>query len=401
MNTDRVKGFPAFPAGKRMNRRALSWWGQAWVQALEDTSLDLEQLRRGRKFATAGQVDTITVSPGRIAATVYDADDGPYATRVTLDELSDVEWERFLDQVAGRAGHIAALLDRDMPRDLVSAADDAGVRLLPGIGDLEPECDCAGWELPCKHAAALCYQVAWLMDADPFVLLLLRGRAESELLDELRSRNIAHAEPEVRVPGTPAAEAYAATPAALPAPPSTVDGSLAVPPFAAAPGVDPDGLRLLVSDAASRARALLAAGSLEPLDVRADAVRLAASDGDPVLRARLRPAVGEDFDVAVLAWRNGGAAGLSTWDTPWTPDGVERARAAAALADALSEVDSPPEFSRSDNWWTAGDVQLRYGRDRRWYPYRRADQGWLPAGSPDAEAGAVLADLIADSGDLS
>jgi uncharacterized Zn finger protein len=83
--------------------------------------------------------------------------------------------------LAGRSG-------RDMPHDLVEAAAAADVPLLPGIGDLQPECDREGWELPCRHAAALCFQAAWLLDADPFVLLLSRGLGEEELTGELRRR---------------------------------------------------------------------------------------------------------------------------------------------------------------------------------------------------------------------
>ena len=57
-----------------------------------------------------------------------------------------------------------------MPQELVTTADDAGVRLLPGYGDLEPSCDCPSWDHPCRHAAALSYQASWLLDRDPFVL---------------------------------------------------------------------------------------------------------------------------------------------------------------------------------------------------------------------------------------
>ena len=81
----------------------------------------------------------------------------------------------FLDMAVDRAGHIAALLDREMPPHLVEDAAAAGVELLPGIGDLEPECDCGAWD-HCRHTAALCYQLARLLDQDPFVLLLMRGR---------------------------------------------------------------------------------------------------------------------------------------------------------------------------------------------------------------------------------
>ncbi|WP_411577350.1 SWIM zinc finger family protein [Streptomyces sp. HUAS TT20] len=58
--------------------------------------------------------------------------------------------------MAARAGHIAALLDGDMPTELVKDALKAGVRPLPSANDLEPSCSCPGWGYPCKHAAALC-----------------------------------------------------------------------------------------------------------------------------------------------------------------------------------------------------------------------------------------------------
>lgn len=234
-------GFPAFPATRRKpGRFARTWWGNAWLQAMEDTSLDLAQLKRGRSFAYAGLVGPITISAGRIAAQVTNDDGQVHHTVVLVDRLSDGQWRRFLDEVAAKAGHIAALLDRDMPHDLVEAAADADVPLLPGIGDLQPECDCEGWELPCKHAAALCFQTAWLLDADPFVLLLLRGLGQEELTGELRRRAAARRTADV----------------AAPEPVTGSPRELVVPP---APGIDPAALAALVARAAERARKTLAA----------------------------------------------------------------------------------------------------------------------------------------------
>lgn len=233
-------GFPAFPATRRKpGRFARTWWGTEWLRAMADTSLDLAQLKRGRRFAYAGLVGPITVSAGRIAAQVTGDDGQVHHTVVLVDRLSDAQWRRFLDEVAAKAGHIAALLDRDVPHELVDAAADADVPLLPGIGDLQPECDCEGWDLPCTHAAALCFQTAWLLDADPFVLLLLRGLGQEELIGELRGRAAARHEP-----ATPR-EPVTAPPRALVVPP--------------APGVDPAALAALVSRAAERAREVLTA----------------------------------------------------------------------------------------------------------------------------------------------
>jgi uncharacterized Zn finger protein len=239
-------GFPAFPVTKRKpGRFAGTWWGNAWLQAMADTSLDLAQLKRGRGFAYAGLVGPITVSAGRLAAQVTSDDGQVHHTVVLVDRLSDPQWRRFLDEVAAKAGHLAALLDRDMPHDLVDAATAADVPLLPGIGDLQPECDCEGWELPCTHAAALCFQAAWLLDADPFVLLLLRGLGQDDLTEELRRRAAARRRP-----------APVMTEEPLPPlePVSDPPRPLNVPP---APGIDPAELAEIVAEAAARARKML------------------------------------------------------------------------------------------------------------------------------------------------
>ncbi|MGW1996293.1 SWIM zinc finger family protein [Embleya sp. NPDC001921] len=275
-STEPARAFPAFAARRSRGAKGHTWWGRAWTNALEDSALAQEPMRKGRACANSGRVGPITVGPGRIAATVHDADGTPYETVVRVERFTDAQWDRFLDQVAAKAGHLAALVERDMPRDLVSAAEDADVPLLPGIGELDPECDCPDWELPCTHAAALSYQAAWLLDADPFVLLLIRGLGERAFLDRLRERDTltrvpapAAGSPESGVtgsetmgpglsaPGVTAREAYRpADP--LPADPPPVPDPVAPARITPPPGIPAGALESLVAEAARRARELLA-----------------------------------------------------------------------------------------------------------------------------------------------
>ncbi|WP_410565891.1 SWIM zinc finger family protein [Amycolatopsis sp. cmx-4-61] len=359
MSDDRVRGFPAFGPGARLAR---SWWGRAWVRAMEDTALDLRQLKKGRKYAAAGLVGPITVSAGRIAAVVEDADGGPYRTQLRLAELAEADWTRLLDRVAARAGHLAALLDRDLPPDL---AETTGVDLLPGIADLDPECDCPGWELPCRHAAALSFQASWLLDADPFLVLLLRGKGEREIRAELESRT---------------APAPVAEPAADRVPGEVPDLAgfhpSGAPSIAAAPRVPAETFALLAANAAGQARALLA-GRPWP-GRRHDAVRLAAEF--PAAAERL----GEGYARAVAAWRYGGVDGLEVLESSWTPPKAVVGAARAALAD----VEEEPVFER--NHCTVGAVQLRLDRRGRWHPYRLEGEQWWPAGAPERDPGLLV-----------
>ncbi|MFE7235276.1 SWIM zinc finger family protein [Streptomyces sp. NPDC057596] len=401
--------FPAFPARAMEGERfAETWWGDAWVDALEEGALDAARLARGRGYAQTGHVDAVTVTPGLVLAYVQGSRPRPYRVQVRLRTLDDADWDRFLDAVAERPGHIAALLDKEMPQSLA----DCGVPLLPGPGDLEPHCSCPDRGHPCKHAAALCYQTARLLDADPFVLLLLRGRGERELLDALSRLNATRAaraaqerEPEP-FPGVRAGEVLAERrrpplPAPLPAPPHPEQP----PVYPAAPGgPDPFALDQLATDAAARAHALLTTGRdpVGGLTLWQDAVRLAAARPGSGLTAATRSlyaslasATGRgtaELARAVAAWRQGGPEGLAVLEEPWDPPAgrFDRARPLLLAADL-------PAFRPWRNRLThpRGHLQLRLGRDGLWYAYESEPDrdDWWPRGTPDLDPVGALTGL--------
>ncbi|MGW3743252.1 SWIM zinc finger family protein [Streptomyces sp. NPDC005146] len=402
---------------------AESWWGRAWLKALEDTALDGEQVKKGRRFAREGRVGAVSVRPGRITAVVQDRDSTPYRSDVLLQQLSEEEWDRFLDMAVDRAGHIAALLDREMPPHLVEDAAAAGVDLLPGIGDLDPECTCEAWD-HCPHSAALCYQVARLLDQDPFILLLMRGRGERRVLDDLQARTTARAaerQPakpsraeDLRARGVRADEAFAAqdilpplpAPPPLPAepgPPPSLDTETEPEP-----GLDPAALEVLATDSAVRAHRMLAE-ALTPdhgqqpvqagLTPEQDAVRLVAdARPEPWVITRLAAGSGRqraELDAAVRAWGYGGTAALTVLDEEWAPDPESHARALARLAAAWEDGERPQLRAVRNRWTMAGaDVQLRYGRDGRWWPYRKERGRWIPAGPSDDDPAAALSEAL-------
>ncbi|MFI1483974.1 SWF or SNF family helicase [Streptomyces sp. NPDC020747] len=400
------------PAGGR--GFAQTWWGQAWLKALEDAALDSQQVKTGRRLARAGAVGAVSVRPGRITAVVRDRDRTSHRADVLLQELSEEQWDRFLGMAVERAGHIAALLDREMPPHLVEDAAAAGVELLPGLGDLEAECDCDAWD-HCGHTAALCYQVARLLDQDPFVLLLLRGRGERELLDELQVRSVPRTETEApgqeqAYEGVDAAEAYAdgdILPPLPDAPPVPAEPGL--PPSLdtetdPAPGVDPAALEFLATQASHEAHRLLTealrAGHEQrsiaaELTLAQDAVRLASGDPDTSVADRLAEGSGRDREglaLAVRAWEHGGTAALDVLEADRPAEAETLARARAALESAWEE-DQRPALRASHNRWTVvgGRTQLRLGADGRWWPYRKERGRWAPAGPASQDPATALA----------
>ncbi|MEW1868203.1 SWIM zinc finger family protein [Streptomyces caelestis] len=414
---DLRRTFPAFPPRASDGEGfAETWWGDAWVTALEEGALDAARLARGRGYAEQGHVDAITVTPGLALAYVRGGRPRPYRVQVRLRTFTDADWERFLDAAADRPGHIAALLDKEMPQSLA----DCGVPLLPGPGDLAPRCSCPDAGHPCKHAAALCYQTARLLDADPFVLLLLRGRGEREVIDALSRLSAARAaraaqgkEPEP-LPGVRATEVLALRDRALPplpAPPPPPPHPEQPPVYPASPGgPDPFALDQLATDAAARAHALLTTGRdpVGRLTLWQDAVRLAAArpgsgltGATRALYSSLARAAGRtpaELARAVAAWRQGGPTGLSVLEEPWDPPAgrFDRARPLLLAADL-------PAFRPWRNHLThpRGHVQLRLGRDHLWYAYESepGHDDWWPRGTPDPDPVGALTGLDAP-GDL-
>ncbi|MEU6103443.1 SWIM zinc finger family protein [Streptomyces flaveolus] len=412
---DLRRTFPAFPSRTASDGGfAETWWGNAWVTALEEGALDPKRLARGRGYAEQGHVDAITVTPGLVLAYVQGSRPRPYRVQVRLRTLGDADWERFLDTAAERPGHIAALLDKELPHSLA----DCGVPLLPGPGDLAPQCSCPDSGHPCKHAAALCYQTARLLDADPFVLLLLRGRGERELLDALsrlsaaRAARAAQDKGPAPLPGVRATEALAARslpplPAPLPAPPHPEQP----PAYPAAPGgPDPFALDQLATDAAARAHTLLTTGRdpVGGLTLWQDAVRHAAARpgsgltaGTRALYSSLARAAGRstsELARAVAAWRQGGLDGLTVLEEPWDPPAgrFDRARPLLLAADL-------PAFRPWRNHLThpSGHLQLRLGRTGLWYAYESEPgrDDWWPRGTPDLDPVGALTGL-GGAGDL-
>ena len=166
--------------------RARTWWGKAWVRAVEESAYGEGELRRGRTLARGGRVGGITVEPGRFLAAVEEGDDVLTVTG-TVPVLDAAGLATFTETVAAESGRVAALLAGDLPHGLVEHAEEAGVELLPYGGELATRCSCDPWTDPCHHALAVLQQLTWLLEADPFVLLVLRGVERDELLARLHA----------------------------------------------------------------------------------------------------------------------------------------------------------------------------------------------------------------------
>lgn len=387
-----------------------TWWGQAWIQAVEGRAVhDPNRLPRGRTYARQGSVGDLRVEPGEIRARVMGSRPDPYDVLLAVRELRDDEWDCVLDAIVAKAAHAAALLDGELDPAIVTDARDVEVELLPVSGDLRTACSCPDDAEPCKHAAAVCYQMARTLDDDPFVLFTVRGMPRSELMDAIRARRSAGSgvaaeagaeeEPADAVTeGVDAAQAWARTPGPLPViPPPAPDAAARV---AAWPSDPPDhapfdrvGLELLAGDAARRARRVRAGDATSglELDERTDLARRAAGAADGELatlafRSGVLPAA---LEAQAVAWELGGAGGVEMLDAPtWAAPVLTMAEAKETLVEAGFR--ERQLRVRANRITVGGDLQFRLGLDRRWYRFEKPSGRWMLTAPPSDELDDVV-----------
>lgn len=412
-----------------------SWWAKAWVDALQQRAqLDPNRLPRGSAYARSGNVADLVIGPGEVRAQVGGRERKPYEVRIRVRTFDDGQWATVLDAIAGRAAHTAAMLAGQLPVEVDADVAEAGLNLLPGVGELGPRCTCPDEADPCKHAAAVCYLVAEALDADPFLVLLLRGRDRDELLAGLRSRR-RRPDPAGAEPAVAAGPGWAATGSnpdpgdegldarAVFAAVATEYAGSPLPPSPPVPPLPPDrpgrpsplpidlplelgalraDLVTLASDAAHRAWDLATGASVDgglSLDAGADLARRAnavlgtAAFGPMADRSGLGERA---LARQALAWRHGGQPGLDTLRESWDPASEGEAGTAQLLRSALAAVRQAIGSTarlRRDRITVAG-LQLRFGRDYRWYPYRRIGSTWEPAGGPHPDPAVALSPLL-------
>jgi uncharacterized Zn finger protein len=199
--------------GIRMKKAGSTWWGQRWIEALENVLRgDSARLARGRTYARAGRTHDLVVKGGKVTAKVTGSRATPYTITIALTELGLPAWKKAIDGLAKKAQFSAELLAGQMPQAIDEAFLEAGVSLFPTQrADLKTSCSCPDWGDPCKHVAATHYVLGEALDRDPFLLFELRGRTKVQVLDALRAARGGVGEAPARKAGKPKAAPADAT----------------------------------------------------------------------------------------------------------------------------------------------------------------------------------------------
>ncbi len=216
---------------KKRGDMASTWWSKRFVGVLESFGLGA-RMQRGRRYARAGQVLSLEVDAGLIAAQVQGSRPTPYLVTVRSAPASETQWLKLEDAFRSRVGFVAQLLAGEVPPELEEAFSSARIDLFPRRwADIDARCNCPDRENPCKHLAAVLYVFADQLDDNPWLLLTWRGRRRDDLLETLRLGAGSSLDLGAEVaPWWPLVPGHLDSPATAPAITAGVDAANVVPP---------------------------------------------------------------------------------------------------------------------------------------------------------------------------
>ena len=157
------------------------WWSQRWLELLDSYRFK-KRLERGRNYARQGNILSIEFTGAKVLARVQGSDPEPYKVSLSLDSFTEEEWGYIVETMSQKAIFAAKLLAGEMPQNIEEVFTANGLSLFPfTLSDVHSKCSCPDKANPCKHIAAIYYQLADRFSEDPFVLFQLRGRRKEEI----------------------------------------------------------------------------------------------------------------------------------------------------------------------------------------------------------------------------
>jgi uncharacterized Zn finger protein len=175
-----------------------------WKAQLRDLGLISESTT-----ARTYRVKQLDVMPSLVRVVVQDRDTGSCTIEIQVASFTDEQWQRLIDAFASQTMLAAQVISGSLSPEVEHVANDAAGSLLPvSANEFISTCTCCS-PGGCRHLSLIYTLLGEMLDDDPWLLFMLRGRDRQQVLREVRAgREAGHTAPAV---ATGASEAEGAT----------------------------------------------------------------------------------------------------------------------------------------------------------------------------------------------
>jgi len=171
---------------KNLINFAKTSWGKQWIQSNLQIGRPFRMQRGIEYVKDERRIENLSISTGQIFATVQGTAPTPYRVKINFEPILEDGWKIILKELAKKTVNLIELLEGFLPEDIIAIFVENGYSLFPNASKgLNATCSCPDTAIPCKHIAAVILYLARVLDYNPFLLLELRGKSKSEILNEL------------------------------------------------------------------------------------------------------------------------------------------------------------------------------------------------------------------------
>ncbi|NJO03046.1 MAG: hypothetical protein HC880_16405 [Bacteroidia bacterium] len=157
-----------------------TWWGKQWLNAFHQIDYNT-RLPRGRAYASQRAVLHLHWEQAQepnpvLYAQVKGSRAEPYSQMIRWPSFSEAEKQQMLTLLSQQPDWQAQLARQEFPPALYRALEQRSLRLfIEKWEDVQAQCTCPDWQVPCKHLAAVIYTLANEIDQNPALIFKSRG----------------------------------------------------------------------------------------------------------------------------------------------------------------------------------------------------------------------------------
>lgn len=153
-----------------MSAYGKTWWGKKWLETFNDID-DANRLARGRTYANTGRAHNIEIKGNTVTAKVKGSRPSPYTVTIIFQEFDSNTADNLKGIITNSPLILSQLLNKKLPLQILDSLDKAKIKLFPSSWrEINAQCSCPDWAMPCKHIASIIYLLCVRIDNNPFTL---------------------------------------------------------------------------------------------------------------------------------------------------------------------------------------------------------------------------------------
>ena len=159
------KGKPPSPVHIATRKMAVTFWGEAWCENLENYSDYSNRLPRGRTYARNGSILDLQIEKGCVTAMVSGS--SLYRIKIDITTIPANQWKRIQSECAQSVHSIMDLLRGKLSDSVMKCLTAPKVGMFPQPNEIRLRCSCPDSASLCKHLAAVMYGIGNRLDTSP------------------------------------------------------------------------------------------------------------------------------------------------------------------------------------------------------------------------------------------